>query len=152
MTWPAYIDANVLAASKDPKDLQQTPAQTRTAYLDANVHAASMDTKDLKQTPTQYSLSITRTPAIDANQLSGRDPTTHIKNPGHSRHITNAERTASTPSNLTPLTELSELPPNPVEWEYAHLAKLRINCLRRQHAHIRAFIHSTNLEEPSGVN
>uniref|UniRef100_M1DVD5 Replication factor A C-terminal domain-containing protein n=1 Tax=Solanum tuberosum TaxID=4113 RepID=M1DVD5_SOLTU len=58
MTWTAYMDANVLAASKDPKDLQQTPAQSRTAYLDANVHAASMDTKDLKQTPTQYRYKI----------------------------------------------------------------------------------------------
>ncbi|KAH0674712.1 hypothetical protein KY290_026103 [Solanum tuberosum] len=82
MTWTAYMDANVLAASKDPKDLQQTPAQSRTAYLDANVHAASMDTKDLKQTPTQY-----RTPAINANQLSVMDPTAHTKNLGHSRNI-----------------------------------------------------------------
>ncbi|KAH0679305.1 hypothetical protein KY284_020390 [Solanum tuberosum] len=75
------MDASVLAASKDPKDLQQTPAQSRTAYLDANVHAASMDTKDLKQTPTQY-----RTPAIYANQLSVMDPTAHTKNLGHSSH------------------------------------------------------------------
>ncbi|XP_049382956.1 uncharacterized protein LOC125847365 [Solanum stenotomum] len=73
------MDTNVLAASKDPKDLQQTPAQSRTAYLDANVHAASMDTKDLKQ--TQY-----RKLAIDANQLSCMDPTTHTKNPGHSKY------------------------------------------------------------------
>ncbi|KAH0699124.1 hypothetical protein KY284_013339 [Solanum tuberosum] len=99
------MDANVLAASKDPKDLQQTPAQSRPAYLDANVHAASMDTKDLKQTPTQY-----RTPAINANQLSGVDPTAHTKNLGHSRQITNAERIACTPSNLT-LAMASQMQP-----------------------------------------
>ncbi|KAH0720726.1 hypothetical protein KY285_005599 [Solanum tuberosum] len=110
MTWTAYMDANVLAAFKDPKDLQQTPAQSRTAYLDANVHAASMDTKDLKQTPTQYSLSITWTPAINANQLSGMDPTAHTKNLGHSRQITNAERTTCTPSNLT-LAMASQIQP-----------------------------------------
>ncbi|KAG5594677.1 hypothetical protein H5410_035909 [Solanum commersonii] len=72
------MDANVQAASKDPNDLQQTPAQSRyklihfrltrytcvivtlytcassTAYLNANVHVASMDTKDLKQTQYRY--------------------------------------------------------------------------------------------------
>ncbi|KAH0729425.1 hypothetical protein KY289_000613 [Solanum tuberosum] len=108
-TRTAYMDTSVLATSKDPKDLKQIPAQSRNtfihflltryacvsvtlynsasliAYLDANVHTASMDTKDLKQTPTKYSLSITRTPAIDANQLSGMDPTEHTQNPSHSR-------------------------------------------------------------------
>ncbi|KAH0682492.1 hypothetical protein KY289_020244 [Solanum tuberosum] len=57
-----------------------TLSPPRTAYLDANLHAASMDIKDLKQTPTQY-----RTPAIDAIQLSGMDPTEHTKKLGHSR-------------------------------------------------------------------
>ena len=50
---------------------------------------------------------------------------------------------------LTLLTSKTELPPNIVEREYADLIKLRINYLQRQHTHIRAFLHSPNLQEPS---
>ncbi|KAG5572345.1 hypothetical protein H5410_062111 [Solanum commersonii] len=47
------MDANILAASKDPKDLKQTSAQTRTTNMDANILAATKDPNDLKQTSAQ---------------------------------------------------------------------------------------------------
>ncbi|XP_015072966.1 uncharacterized protein LOC107017210 [Solanum pennellii] len=130
----------------DPICYRQLPPQTRKSSMDAN-QLTVMDPIEHSKKPGQL-----RMPPMDAHQLTAMNATEHTKKPEQCRNITNAERTAPTPSNLTAPTKLPELPPTLVEWAYADLTKLRINYLRRQHAHIRAFIRSTNLQEPSGAN